>query len=109
MIFCQDGVEAMRTSAHARTAKPSPKSVAKGRAAKRSAHAAPASTVAPETKPRAKPLNDEERRALIAQAAYLRAEKRGFSPGQELDDWLAAESEIDGQPLLAHQLAHSDT
>ena len=27
----------------------------------------------------------------------------------ELDDWLAAETEIDGQRLLADQLAHSDT
>jgi hypothetical protein len=37
----------------------------------------------------------ETRRALIAEAAYLRAERRGFSPGQETDDWLAAEAEVD--------------
>jgi Protein of unknown function (DUF2934) len=37
----------------------------------------------------------EARRALIAEAAYLRAERRGFSPGQETDDWLAAEAEVD--------------
>ncbi|MCU0735001.1 MAG: DUF2934 domain-containing protein [Methylotetracoccus sp.] len=30
----------------------------------------------------------------IALAAYSRAEKRGFAPGYELSDWLAAESEI---------------
>jgi hypothetical protein len=27
-------------------------------------------------------------------AAYYRAEKRGFAPGLELEDWLAAESEL---------------
>jgi hypothetical protein len=31
---------------------------------------------------------------LIAQAAYYRAEKRGFTPGLEADDWLQAETEI---------------
>lgn len=55
----------------------------------------------------------DERRAMIAQAAYYRAERRGFAPGGELQDWLEAEAEIDrslGEPtLLEHQLAHSDT
>lgn len=32
---------------------------------------------------------------MIAEAAYLRAERRGFSLGDPLDDWLAAEREID--------------
>ena len=32
--------------------------------------------------------------ALIAEAAYYRAERRGFVPGGEVDDWLAAEAEI---------------
>ena len=36
----------------------------------------------------------ESRRAAIALAAYLRAEQRGFSPGQALEDWLSAEREI---------------
>jgi hypothetical protein len=35
------------------------------------------------------------RRAMIAEAAYYCAEQRGFDPGRELDDWLAAESRID--------------
>jgi len=30
----------------------------------------------------------------IAEAAYFRAEHRGFVPGHEFDDWLAAETEI---------------
>ena len=37
----------------------------------------------------------EDRRRLVAEAAYFRAEQRGFVPGQELEDWLAAEIEID--------------
>jgi hypothetical protein len=35
------------------------------------------------------------REALIATAAYYRAARRGFLPGHELEDWLAAEQEID--------------
>jgi hypothetical protein len=37
----------------------------------------------------------EDRRRMIADAAYFRAERRGFAAGGELDDWLAAEGEID--------------
>lgn len=33
--------------------------------------------------------------AMVAEAAYYRAEKRGFAPGKELDDWLEAEKEIE--------------
>lgn len=36
----------------------------------------------------------EARYRWIAHAAYLRAEKRGFAPGQEVDDWLAAEADF---------------
>lgn len=31
---------------------------------------------------------------MVAVAAYYKAEKRGFSPGRELQDWLEAEKEI---------------
>ena len=37
----------------------------------------------------------EDRYRLIAEAAYFRAESRGFVPGSELQDWLAAEIEVD--------------
>lgn len=40
-------------------------------------------------------ISAEARRGMIAEAAYLRAQARGFSPGYELDDWIAAESEVD--------------
>jgi hypothetical protein len=38
-----------------------------------------------------------ERERMIAEAAYYYAEKRGFEDGEEarLQDWLAAEREID--------------
>ena len=36
---------------------------------------------------------DEERLARIAVSAYYKAQARGFAPGQEMDDWLAAEHE----------------
>jgi hypothetical protein len=42
-------------------------------------------------------LSPDERRGLIAEAAYLRAERRGFANGSETDDWLAAEAEIDAR------------
>jgi len=35
------------------------------------------------------------REALIAEAAYFRAQYRGFEPGHEVEDWLSAETEID--------------
>ncbi len=31
---------------------------------------------------------------LIAERAYFKAQQRGFAPGHELEDWLAAEREI---------------
>jgi hypothetical protein len=40
-------------------------------------------------------VSEDVRRAMIAQAAYLRAERRGFAQGGEVEDWLAAEAEVD--------------
>ena len=37
--------------------------------------------------------------ALTAERAYYRAERRGFAPGHEVEDWLAAEREVEA--LLA--------
>jgi hypothetical protein len=42
------------------------------------------------------PFDQSERRhTLIAEAAYFRAQRRDFEPGHELEDWLAAEAQID--------------
>jgi len=35
--------------------------------------------------------------AKIAEAAYFRAEGRGFAPGHEMDDWITAESELNAR------------
>ncbi len=40
-------------------------------------------------------ISSEERWKMIAIAAYHRAEKRGFAPGSELQDWAEAEKEVD--------------
>lgn len=40
------------------------------------------------------PVTAEERRQMIQQAAYLRAERRGFVNGDPMTDWLDAEAEI---------------
>jgi len=42
------------------------------------------------------------RRAMTAEAAYYLAERRGFKPGHELEDWVEAEGEI--QDLWARAL-----
>jgi len=39
-------------------------------------------------------ISVEERERLVARAAYFRAEKRGFAPGCELQDWIEAEAEV---------------
>lgn len=39
-------------------------------------------------------MDPVKRHMLIAQAAYYRAEKRGFAAGDELKDWLEAEAEV---------------
>jgi hypothetical protein len=38
---------------------------------------------------------EAQHKATVAEAAYYLAEKRGFAPGRELDDWLQAEDEIE--------------
>lgn len=45
--------------------------------------------------PQTAPPGDSARRARIAIAAYYRAERRGFAPGHEIEDWLEAEREVD--------------
>jgi len=50
-------------------------------------------TAAP-TQPRVE-VSDNVRRGMIAEGAYLRAERRGSIPGFEEEDWLAAEAEVD--------------
>jgi len=39
-------------------------------------------------------LQGEDFYQMVSEAAYYRAEKRGFAAGQEMKDWIAAEAEI---------------
>ena len=39
----------------------------------------------------------KSRAELIAEIAYFKAQSRGFEPGHEEEDWLAAEVEVDKQ------------
>ena len=71
---------------------PDPASSADPKAVKRPPSAPKASST-PAIRTRVTP---EARRSLIAENAYRRAERRGFEPGHENEDWLAAEAEIDG-------------
>ncbi len=43
---------------------------------------------------RAAQMTDDERRDAIAKAAYYLSEERGFEPGHELEDWIAAEARV---------------
>ena len=36
-------------------------------------------------------------RQMAAERAFFKAEKRGFAPGHEMDDWLEAEKEVSNQ------------
>ena len=84
-----------RTTGPARNADTTPPGVEKA--------ATPRPRTAPAKSPAAAPgsaapgitVSPQARRAMIEQAAYLRAERRGFTPGNETEDWLAAEAEVD--------------
>jgi Protein of unknown function (DUF2934) len=42
-------------------------------------------------------IDPEVRLQLVAAEAYYRAERRGFAAGNELEDWVAAEMEVDSR------------
>jgi hypothetical protein len=44
-------------------------------------------------------VSAEQRRSMIAESAYRRAERRGFTAGDPVADWLDSEKEVDA--LLA--------
>jgi hypothetical protein len=46
-------------------------------------------------------VSDQVLETMIREAAYFRAEQRAFVPGNEFEDWFAAEREIDA--MLAPQ------
>ena len=52
--------------------------------------------VSPDTAVPIEAMCQPDREARIAELAYLKAESRGFEPGQELEDWLEAEANMGG-------------
>jgi hypothetical protein len=50
-----------------------------------------------ESAPGSAPLDPDARRRLVAAEAYFLAERRGFAPGNELGDWVAAEHAVDSR------------
>ena len=57
-----------------------------------SAETAPASSQEPGGQ-----IDSEERRKLVEYQAYLLYLERGATPGFEIDDWLAAERQVEGR------------
>jgi len=49
-------------------------------------------------------VSPAERQSMIETAAYLRAEQRNFAPGHDVEDWLAAEAEVDLRLLHSQKL-----
>ena len=54
--------------------------------------AKPRAATPPQPEDEMQEMGEVQRR--IAVAAYYRAEQRGFEPGHELEDWIAAEKEV---------------
>ncbi len=80
--------------AKAASAKPSAAKVAAPKADKTAIHV-PAKGKAAKRNG-ATPITPEQRYRMICDAAYFRAERRGFLGGNSAEDWTAAEVEIDG-------------
>lgn len=88
-----DTVPAGKTKA---TKAPKDRTPPKAKGKPKSKAAAPAeATPASAGTPPAGGVEAEQRRKLIAEAAYRRAERRGFEQGDPVQDWLEAEREVD--------------
>jgi hypothetical protein len=74
-----------------------PTTPVKKRASRKSPIALAVETLTAEKAVPASFTDPEQRAALIAEAAYFRAERRNFAPGHETEDWLAAEAEVDAK------------
>ena len=63
----------------------------------RTMHAQRSPTNSQAVGPQTVSLDDEQRHRMIEVAAYIIAERHGFCQGTELDDWLAAEAEVESR------------
>ena len=71
------------------------KSVAKKAVSKKAAVKKAATKKASRKNTAARTISYQQRYQKIAEAAYLISEQQGFLPGNEMDNWLIAEKEID--------------
>ena len=79
----------------AKKERPAPERPAPAKASKTRTTKTEASKTAPSFGAHARAeVSAEEVRKLIAEAAYYRAKKRGFTPGHEVEDWVQAEAEV---------------
>lgn len=62
-----------------------------------SGESATATMAPPDNRPVQKPASPESRMDRISQRAYEIYQRRGGQGGHEMDDWLQAEREIDGE------------
>jgi hypothetical protein len=91
---------ATKTKAPAKKAQPAKtvttakKPAVKVSEAKAAPKKAPPKPAAPRAK-KPKSVPAEQRRNYVEMAAYYIAERRGFAPGDPLEDWVQAEAEID--------------
>jgi hypothetical protein len=67
----------------------------KARVRQRKAASSSSRTTESHAAPTEVPRPPADRYASIALAAYFRSQHRGFKPGHEMEDWLAAEAEVD--------------
>lgn len=73
---------------------------------RRSKKATPASATPGESPNESDSGNNHTLHELIAMEAYFCAERRGFAPGCELDDWLEAEARVNAR---RQQIRANDT
>jgi hypothetical protein len=66
-------------------------------------HTPPQDTILSPTAP-STPINLPDCYTKIAEIAFYKAEKRGFEPGHEIDDWIEAEQEL--QEMVTKNKSH---
>jgi hypothetical protein len=84
-----------KPEASGKSARPATKTASGTTARAKSRPPAPASGRTRARPQKAGAVDPAERQRLIAEAAYFKAERRGFAGGGELADWIEAEAEID--------------
>jgi len=82
------------TTMPTKTAKSTSKTTQSPKSAPKSVKAASAAGKQ-KTKAKTSAISSQQRQEMIATTAYLIAEQRGFSGGNSVDDWFAAEQQVD--------------